>query len=511
MVRLPPPQQWQATTNVAATLAGLAESCASMADLKRIHAYALRAHLHQHAIVLGKMFRFAAVSPGGDLFYAHRLFSQIHQPTAFFYNILIRGYSKSSSPSHSIRLFNQMRQNCVAPDEYTFNFLLKSRSRMKLTDPPLVLAADEIHGAVLKFGFSSHLFVDNALIHLYAVRGMPLLARRVFEETVGVDVVSWAGLLVAYVRAGELDVAQRVFDEMPERDVVSWTVMISGYSQAKRSREALDLFWKMTHAGVGPDEVTMVSVISACTNLGDVETGRMIHQYIYENGFGWMVSLCNALIDMYAKCGCMEQAWLLFNNMNRKSLITWNTMVTASANHGNAEDALKLFEWMRISGVMPDSVTFLALLVAYTHKGLVDEGIRIFESMQRDYRIEARIEHYGCVVDMLGRAGRLEEAYNLLTSMPIPSNDVIWGALLGACRIYGDVDMGEKVIKKLLELKPDEGGYYILLRDIYNAAGRTVEAHGMREAMFASGARKTPGCSWVEATSLQAPSPVSCF
>lgn len=372
---------------------------------------------------------------------------------------------------------------------------------MNLTDPLLTLASDEIHGAVLKFGFSSHLFVDNALIHLYAVRGMPLLARRVFEETGGVDVVSWSGLLVAYVRAGELEVARQVFDEMPERDVVSWTAMISGYSQAKRSREALDLFWKMTHAGVGLDEVTMVSVISACTNLSDVETGRMIHQYICENGFGWMVSLCNALIDMYAKCGCMEQAWLMFNNMSRKSLVTWNTMITASANHGSAEDALKLFEWMIISGVMPDAITFLALLVACTHKGLADEGIRVFEIMQRDYGIEARVEHYGCMVDMLGRAGRLEEAYNLLTSMPIPSNDVVWGALLGACRIYGDVDMGERVMKKLLELKPDEGGYYILLRDIYNAAGRTVEAHGMREAMSASGARKSPGCSWVEASS----------
>ncbi|KAF7803015.1 pentatricopeptide repeat-containing protein [Senna tora] len=501
MVQLPPPQQWQpATSRIAESLAAMADTCASMADLKRIHAYAIHTSLHRHPLVLGKIFRFLAVSPFGDLTYAHRLFSQIHRPTTFFYNILIRGYSKSSSPSQSVRLFNRMRQSRVNPDEYTFTFLLKSRSRMRLADlPPSILASDEIHSAVLKFGFSSHLFVDNALIHLYAVRGTPLSARRVFEETVGVDVVSWSGLLVAHVRARELEVARRVFDEMPERDVVSWTAIISGYSQAKLSREALDLFWKMTYEGVRPDEVTMVSVISACTNLGDVKTGRMIHQYIYENGFGWMVSLCNALIDMYAKCGCMEQAWLVFNNMTRKSLVTWNTMITANANHGNAEDAFKLFEWMTNSGVMPDSVTFLALLVAYTHKGLVDEGIRVFESMQRYYGIEARIEHYGCMVDMLGRAGRLEEAYNLLASMPIPSNDVVWGALLGACRIYGDVDMGEKVIKKLLELKPDEGGYYILLRDIYVAAGRTVEANEMREAMIASGARKTPGCSWVEA------------
>ena len=172
-------------------------------------------------------------------------------------------------------------------------------------------------------------------------------------------------------------------------------------------------------------------------------------------------------------------------------------MITACANHGNAEDAFKLFKWMTSSSVRPDGVTLLALLVAYTHKGLIDEGIRLFESMPSRYGIEASIEHYGCIVGMLGRAGRLEEAYKLLTNMPIPSNDVIWGALLAACRIYGDVDMGERVIKKLLELNPDEGGYYILLRDIYVAAGRTVEANEMRQAMLASGAGKNPGCSWV--------------
>ncbi|XP_061365947.1 pentatricopeptide repeat-containing protein At2g20540-like [Gastrolobium bilobum] len=487
------------TATVASTLVYIAERCSSMRDLKLIHAHAFRTCLHQHTVVLGKLFRFAAVSPFGDLPYAHRMFDQMPHPTTFFYNILIRAHSQSTtSASHSTHLFNRMRQNGVAPDEYSFTFLLKSRSRSTTTQ-----LVDEIHGAVFKFGFCYHLHVQNALIHLYAAWGVTLLARRVFEDVVKmgleIDVVSWSGLLVAHVRAGELDIARRVFDEMPQRDVVSWTAMLSGYTRAKQPREALELFGEMMHAGVRPDEVTMLIVISACANLGDVETGRMVHRYVEKNGFGWMVALCNALIDMYGKCGCLEEAWHVFNGMRRKCLITWNTMMTACANHGNADDALYLFEWMIRCGVVPDGVTLLALLVAYAHKGLVDEGIRLFESMQRDYGVEPRIEHYGAVVDMLGRSGRLQEAYDLLTSIPIPSNDVIWGALLGACRIHGDVDMGERVIKKLLELKPDEGGYYILLRDIYVAAGRTVEANEMRQAMLASGARKTPGCSWVEA------------
>ncbi|XP_024928629.3 pentatricopeptide repeat-containing protein At1g74630-like isoform X2 [Ziziphus jujuba] len=419
---LPPNQKLcLQSLNLADTLATMAQSCSSMRHLKQIHAHAILTNLHHHRIVLAKIFRFAAVSPSGDLHYAYRLFSQMPNPNTFFYNTLIRA------------------------------------------------------------------------------RGVPSAARRVFAETVDVDVVSWSGLVVAHVRAGELEYAQHVFDRMPERDVVSWTAMISGYSKAKRSREALDLFWDMRDAGVRPDEVTMVGVITACTNLGDLETGTEIHRYIEDNGCGWMVSLCNALIDLYAKCGYMDGAWQVFRNMNRKSLITWNSIISACANHGNADDAFSLYESMVNSGIQPDGITFLALLVAYTHKGLVDEGYRLFESMQKDYGIEASIEHYGCMVDMLGKAGRLEEAYQLITSMPIPSNDAVWGALLAACRTHGNVDMAERVVKRLLELKPDEGGYYILLRDIYVAAGRTEEANEMRHAMMINGARKNPGCSWMGA------------
>ncbi|KAL2329932.1 hypothetical protein Fmac_017513 [Flemingia macrophylla] len=472
------------TATVASTLAHMAEGCTCMRDLKLLHAHAFRTRLHDHAVVLGKLFRFAAVSPFGDLRYAHRMFDQMPHPTAFFYNTLIRAHSHSQTASLSSLFFNLMRQNDVAPDQFSFAFLLKSRSR---TTPLSLTHQNDVHGAVLKFGFCRHLHVQNGLIHLYANRGMTLFARRVFEDVLQlgleVDVVSWSGLLVAHVKAGELDVARRVFDEMPQRDVVSWTTMLSGYSQARRPREALELFREMRHAGVWPDEVTMVSIVSACSGLGDVETGRMVHQFVEENGFGWMVALCNALVDMYGKCGCLEEAWRVFHQMKRRSLITWNTMLTVCANHGNADDAFRLFEWMVCSGVVPDSVTLLALLVAYAHKGLVDEGIMLFERMERDYGVVPRIEHYGAVVDTLGRAGRLQEAYDLLTNIPVPCNDVVWGALLGACRIHGDVNMGEKVIKKLLELKPDEGGYYILLRDIYVAAGQTVEANEMRQAI----------------------------
>ncbi|MCL7032855.1 hypothetical protein MKW94_024122 [Papaver nudicaule] len=477
----------------ASTMALMAEKCTTMKDLKINHGHIITTGLHINTFILAKMMRFVAVSPNGNLQYAHKLFTQMQQPNTFFYNTLIRGYSKSPYPVESLHLFNIMRRNSVDPDEFTFTFLLKARSRMTC------LGGNEIHGEVLKRGFCSHLFVQNALIHLYASKGISVEAFKVFQETVKPDVVSWSGLVVAYLKAAELDNARLVFNKMPVKDVVSWTAMISGYSQAKRSEEALELFEQMRQFGVRPDEVTMASVISGCTNLGDLGIGLNVHWNIDENGFGWMVSLCNALIDMYAKCGCVERARQIFDKMERKTLITWNSMVPACANHGNVEEAIDLFhEMTKYGGFLPDGVTFLALLTAFTHKGMVEEGVRLFECMRIEYGIPAEIEHYGCMVDMLGRAGRLKEAYELISNMPIPCNDVVWGALLGACRIYGDVDMAEQIVKRLLELKPNEGGYYILLSDMYMAAGRRTEAMAVRKTMESMKAQKTPGCSWVE-------------
>lgn len=422
----------------------------------------------------------------------------MNRPNTFFYNTLIRGHAKNNlTVPRSISLFKLMRLNSLPPDEFTFTFLLKARAQMPITaESPF--QGEEIHGQALKFGFCGLIYVQNALIHLYAARGVSENARRVFDEMQAPDVVSWSGLVVAHVKARELDNARWVFDQMPERDVVSWTAVISGFARAGHSAEAIELFWGMQAAGVQPDEVTMVGVISACTILRDLEAGMSVHRYIKENGFVWMISLCNALINMYAKCGCMEKAWEVFNEMPRKSLITWNSMISACAMHGTAEEALGLFrEMTQVTGVRPDGVTFLAAMSACAHKGLVEEGRRLFGSMGREYRIEAGVEHYGCMVDMLGRAGRLKEAYELIMQMPVPSNDMVWGALLGACSIHGDVDMSERVVWKLLELKPDEGGYYVLLCNIYEAAGRREEAMEIRRTMKDRGAKKTPGCSWV--------------
>jgi pentatricopeptide repeat protein len=321
-------------------------------------------------------------------------------------------------------------------------------------------------------------------------------ACRVFEEIPVRDVVSFSGLLTAHLKANALDAARVVFDKMPCRDVVSWTAMISAYAKACRPKEALTLFNAMP---MQPDEVTMVSIVSACAALGDLATGERVRKLIDSHGFGWMVPLRNALMDMYAKCGCLPEARALFDGMMVRSLASWNTLISAYASHGDLDNTIAVFYQMLGEGntVKPDGVTLLAVLMAYAYNGCVDEGRAMFNAMQRgDYgKVQLTVEHYGCVVDMLGRSGKLEEAYEMIEHMPIPSNAVVWGALLGACRTHGNIEMAERAVQKLRYLNPEEGGYYILLSDMYTSTGRIAEATEIRLAMNESGIQKTTGRS----------------
>ncbi|XP_020577425.1 pentatricopeptide repeat-containing protein At5g56310-like isoform X2 [Phalaenopsis equestris] len=492
-------------------LLNLSEECQSMLQLKRIHARLLRHHI-SNPLIISKLLFFAAVSPLGNLHYATLLFSQHHHhqditlfhsstTAAFFYNTLIRGYANTSSPFLSLHLFIAMRRRSIPPDHFTFTFLLKAQAR-SLSSSSNYDAS--IHAQVFKFGClgsqGTHFHVHNALIHLYASLALPDSAHQVLDEMpVPPDAVSWSGLVNAHLRANDPDAARAVFDEMipaVQLDVVSWTAMISGYARAGRPRDALQLFEKMP---MPPDEVTMVCLVTACGAIGDLEAGEELHRYVEAKGLGWMVALRNALIDMYGKCGCLLQARQVFDEMceERRSLVTWNSMIWAHATHGDADAAIALF--MRMSSregprVRPDGVTNLAVLSACAHAGRVEEGRKLFAEMRKRGE-KVGVEHYGCMVDMLGRAGMLTEAWHLVEEMPFESNDKVWGALLGGCRIHGDVKMGERAVAKLMKLKPEEGGYYILLSAVYVEAGRPVDAAMIRRSMNLRKAAKTPGLS----------------
>lgn len=305
-------------------------------------------------------------------------------------------------------------------------------------------------------------------------------------------------MLDAYAKCGDLDLARKVFEEMEMRDVASWNALIAGLAQGNRPSEALELFKKMREANIQPNDITVLGALSACSQLGAITEGQRVHEYIKMKSLGYNVIVCNAVIDMYAKCGFVDRAYQVFDEMRcSKSLVTWNTMIMALAMHGDGVKALELFETMAHSGMKPDSVSYLAALCACNHSGMVDEGMRLYESMEK-YGVSKNMKHYGSMVDLLGRAGRLKQAYDIILSMPMAPDIVLWQTLLGACKTYGNVDMAEKAADKLIEMGSNSCGDFVLLSNLYAAHKRWADVGRVRQAMKNRDVKKVPGFSYVE-------------
>jgi pentatricopeptide repeat protein len=292
--------------------------------------------------------------------------------------------------------------------------------------------------------------------------------------------------------------AQSVFNKMQSRDVVTWTAMILGHVKCGEGQKALELFRQMQQEGVRPDPVTFVGVLNACASLVALEEGRCVHQQIVEYGWDSDVFVVNSLVDMYAKCGSIEDAWRVFNRMPSRDVVTWNAILGGCAMHGHGKEALKHFERMCEEGVQPDDITFVCLLLACSCAGLVDEGMRCYASMSTVYRISAKLEHYICMIDLLGRAGHLQEAENMIKAMPYKPHANAWKALLGACRIPGNVEMGERVAKQIVELDPENASGYVLLSNIYAAAGNRHLCEKVEQRRKERGVKKKPGRTWIE-------------
>ncbi|WVZ50870.1 hypothetical protein U9M48_002080, partial [Paspalum notatum var. saurae] len=324
------------------------------------------------------------------------------------------------------------------------------------------------------------------------------MAEKLYSGMAKKDLVSSTAMVFGYAKNGELEIARSIFDAMPEKDVVSWSAMISGYADSNQPNEALSLFNDMQECGVRPDEITVLSVISACANLGSLDKARWIHGFIENNELTKILRICNALIDMLAKCGGIDLALNIFNEMPQKNVITWTSMITAFARHGDGKSALGLFEQMKNEGVEPNEVTFVNLLHACCHAGLVDEGRLLFRSMVEQYRIKPRHEHYGCMVDLLGRAKLMQEAVDLIESMHIGPNVAIWGSLLTACWMHGDFKLGAFSAKKILQLDPSHAGASVLLSKIYMKSGNWNDAQDVREVMKLHRVSKEVGSSWME-------------
>ncbi|KAJ8616545.1 hypothetical protein MRB53_035917 [Persea americana] len=474
--------------------------CSSFPALKQIHAFMVVNGFNTDLFALRELIFASAIAISGTIDYAHRLFDHISQPDIFIWNTMIRGSSQSSRPFKAIYLFSQMERSCVRPDHFTFPFLLKASTRLSS-----ISLGSEIHGKILKFGFESDDFIRNSLINLHANCGDLNVASAIFRGAPMKDVVAWSSLIAGvYAKCGEMESARKLFDAVLVKDVVSWNAMIAGYVLQGSQVEAMEVFEEMQRAGERPDEVTLLSLLSACADSGALDIGQRIHCSLVESGSNYLSTvLGNALIDMYAKCGSIGKAMEVFRGMREKDISTWNSMIGGLAFHGHGEESIQLFAEMRRERVRPDEITFVGVLVGCSHGGMVEEGWRYFDLMMNEYGIEPNVKHYGCMVDILGRAGLLIEAFELVENMRIEPNAIIWRTLLGACRVHGNVELGERANKRLLDMRHDQSGDFVLLSNIYASMGEWGGAEKVRKLMDDRGVMKAAGCSVVEADNNQ--------
>lgn len=305
-------------------------------------------------------------------------------------------------------------------------------------------------------------------------------------------------MVSGFAKARRLDDARDIFDRMEKKDLVCWTTMISAYAESDHPEEALRVFDEMRRYGTEPDEIAMGSVVSACASLGVLEKAKWVHEYTHRNGFESSLTVNNALINMYAKCGSLDAARGVFEEMPTKNVVSWSSMINAFSMHGEANDALALFARMKQENVEPNDVTFIGVLYGCSHSGLVEEGNKIFASMTDEYNITPKLEHYGCMVDLFGRANRLPEALEVIESMPMAPNVFIWGSLMSACRVHGELELGEFAAKRVLELEPDHDGALVLMSNIYAREERWDDVRKVRRGMEEKNVFKEKGVSRID-------------
>ncbi|CAL4945962.1 unnamed protein product [Urochloa decumbens] len=323
-------------------------------------------------------------------------------------------------------------------------------------------------------------------------------ARVLFDQMPGRDLVCWNSMIDGYARHGRIDEARALFEEMPERNVISWSVLIDGYVTCGEATEALEQFQSMLRCGVRPDRVAAVGAVTACAQLGALEQGRWLHSYLEKKKVLFDVVVQTALIDMYMKCGRLDLATLIFESMAERSVVTWNVMIVGLGTHGYGLDAVTLFHRMEAERAPMDDLSVLAVLTACTHAGLVSEGLGIFHRMKKDSGIDPKVEHYGALVDLLGRAGRLDQARHAIETMPMEPTPELWGSLLAACRSHRCVELAELSVERLANLGADDSGVYVLLSNIYADEGMWGDVLRIRKLMSDEGMKKDIGRSVIE-------------
>ncbi|PSR88413.1 Pentatricopeptide repeat-containing protein [Actinidia chinensis var. chinensis] len=474
----------------------LLEKCKNMKHLKQSHAQAITCGLGDNSFALSRLLAFCSDPLHGSPSYGWKIFQHIEKPTICICNTMIKAFLLSGELNKTIEIYTHMLRNGMLPDNYTLPYVLKACASMRTCN-----IGESVHGHCLKLGFLFDSFVGNGLIFMYSAFDDMGAARCVFDEVPWHCVVSWTLLISGYSKIGDVENARQVFDETPVKDIGIWGCMISGYVQNSCFKEGLHLFRLMQLTGVEPDEAIFVSILCACAHLGALYIGIWIHRYLEHVKYSMTVRLGTALMDMYAKCGYLDLAEKVFDEMPQRDTICWNAMISGWAIHGDGDCALRLFSEMEKAGIKPDDITFIAVFTACSYSGMAYEGLRVLSSMCNAYLIEPKSEHYGCVIDFLGRAGLLEEAKEIIERMPdssCPSKEAVaWRALMSACCSHGNIRLAEVAADKLLQLERHSGAY-VLLSNLYSSAGKHNSARKLRRKMKTRGLYKTPGCSSVE-------------
>ncbi|KAK4480836.1 hypothetical protein RD792_011687 [Penstemon davidsonii] len=393
---------------------------------------------------------------------ASALFCEITEKNPVSWSVMIGGYAKAGDYINCYSTFREYMRFGNGLDNYTLPIVIRV-----CRDTSNLQMGRLIHAVVFKYGFHSLVIVGSILVDMYA-------------------------------KCKAIEDARKVFDEMSKRDLVSWTVMIGACTECGNAHEALDLFDRMKVDKIVPDKIAMVNVVNACAKLGVMQKATNVHDFIKRMKISLDVILGTALIDMYAKCGSVELAREIFDEMREKNVVSWSAMIAAYGYHGEGQKALDLFHMMLERNFVPNKITFVSILYACSHSGLVEEGLHLFSLMENEYGVKPDVKHFTCVVDLFGRAGKLYKALKLIEDTNIKKDTGLWGALLGACRIHGRVELGQKVAESLLELEPENAGHYVLLSNIYAKDGRWKEVAKVRELMTHRRLKKIPGYTWIE-------------
>lgn len=498
--------------------------------------------LHGHLVVngLARLTHFASkliafYTACGKIADARKLFDKIPKTNIRRWIVLIGAYARYGFYKQAMEVFCEMQMTGLSLNVFVLPSILKACSHLSDTK-----TGEKLHTVILKYAFESDAFANSALIDMYGKSGRVEKSRRVFDMMMEKDLVAlnavisgyaqqgfpeealnlvekmklekglkpnlitWNTLVTGFSLKGDETMVSEIFKQMSsngvEPDVVSWTSVISGYVQNFQNDKAFNTFKKMLRERFHPTSATLSSFLPACSAVANLRRGKAIHGFAFITGVEEDVFVRTALVDMYTKCGFIHEAWTLFCMISERNSVTWNSMIFGYANHGYCNEAIELFnQMMKEEEEKLDHLTFTAVLVACSHAGMIELGQTLFHLMQEKYKIVPRLEHYACMVDLLGRAGKLDEAYDMINRMPMQPDLFVWGALLGACRNHGNIDLAEEAAKHLSELEPGSAGNNLLLSNLYADSGSWGNVVRLKKMIKKRKVKKLPGCSWIEA------------